>query len=223
MNMTLHVTDACNLACKYCYQTRTPEAMSEETARKAVDLSIAASVASLKCSNLCALSSGNPADIASGSTGICFFGGEPLLMRQLILRTLDYCSSIHKETGHRFNFKLVTNGTLLDEAFMRVVDENGIGLGFSHDGLMQDDERIYPDGSGTAGMLDAKMQMILAHQPEVMVPIGRWCMTATRRKLLPLKAAVNGLEGGRQRRRIGRRSGLSGGDGARWTRSRSAP
>ena len=169
MNMTLHVTDACNLACKYCYQTRTPKAMSEETARKAVDLSIAASAASMERSNLCALSSGNPADGASGSTGICFFGGEPLLMRQLILRTLDYCSSIHKETGHRFNFKLVTNGTLLDEAFMSVVDENGIGLGISHDGLMQDDERIYPDGSGTAGMLDAKMQMILAHQPEVMV------------------------------------------------------
>ena len=39
MNMTLHLTDACNLRCRYCYQTRSPERMTEETARKAIDLS----------------------------------------------------------------------------------------------------------------------------------------------------------------------------------------
>ena len=135
MNMTLHLTDACNLRCRYCYQTRSPERMSEETARKAIDLSRGGGEG--------VLSKGDTAH-----TGICFFGGEPLLMRGLVEKTVAYAKEIHGKTGHEFYFRLVTNGILLDESFLEFAAENRIGIGFSHDGLMQDDARIFPDGHG---------------------------------------------------------------------------
>ena len=133
MNMTLHLTDACNMACKYCFQTRSPSFMTEETARKAVDLSV---FASDPVSGRDVLSIYKPALAPEGkmgdslSTGICFFGGEPLLLRNLIMNTVKYCSSINKERGHPFFFKLVTNGTLLDESFLEFADKNKIGIGF---------------------------------------------------------------------------------------------
>lgn len=151
MNMTLHLTDACNMACKYCFQTRSPLSMSEETARKAIDLSVAASD----------LPGGD-----SSSTGVCFFGGEPLLMRDLIISTVNYFSTIKTIKDHRFFFKLVTNGTLLDDEFLRFADENKIGIGLSHDGLMQDDSRVFPDGSGSAALLEDKIRLLLSYQPD---------------------------------------------------------
>jgi len=172
MNMTLHLTDACNMACKYCFQTRSPSYMTEETARKAVDLSV---FASGPVSGRDLLSMYKPALASEGklgdslSTGICFFGGEPLLLRNLIMNTVKYCSAINKERGHPFFFKLVTNGTLLDESFLEFADKNKIGIGFSHDGLMQDDSRIFPDGSGTAVLLESKIRLLLSHQPDAIV------------------------------------------------------
>lgn len=155
MNMTFHMTDACNLACKYCFQTRSPQFMTEETARKAIDLSV----------------NGGEGILAKGDTahtGICFFGGEPLLMRELIEKTVDYCSRINIDTGHKFQFKLVTNGTLLDEDFLRFAAKNKIGMGFSHDGLMQDDARVFPDGKGTARLLDEKIPLLLEFLPDTL-------------------------------------------------------
>ena len=156
MNMTLHLTDACNLRCRYCYQTRSPERMTEETARKAIDLS----------------RSGGEGVLAKGDTahtGVCFFGGEPLLMRGLIEDTVAYANEIHEKTGHAFFFRLVTNGILLDESFLEFAAKNRIGLGFSHDGLMQDDARIFPDGTGTAAILEEKIPLLLKYLPDTMV------------------------------------------------------
>jgi uncharacterized protein len=169
--MTLHVTDACNLACTYCYQERSPKNMTEETARKAVDLSVSASAQKSSTHPTNNAQPGIPACPSAGngaSTGICFFGGEPLLMRDLIINTVDYCTRIKSETGHKFSYKLVTNGTLLDEDFLCFADASNIGFGFSHDGLMQDDARLYPNGSGTADLLNEKIKMLLAHQPNAM-------------------------------------------------------
>ena len=148
MNMTFHLTDACNMACKYCFQTRSPHSMTEETARKAVDLSV---------------------NSASGSTGICFFGGEPLLLKDTIINTVNYCGTIGHRSGHRFVFKLVTNGTLLDEDFLQFADAGKIGIALSHDGLMQDDSRIFPDGTGSASLLEGKIGLLLTHQPDAVV------------------------------------------------------
>ena len=95
MNFTVHLTENCNMACSYCLREKTPRDMSPETLYKTIDL---------------AYSKGNKA-------GFCFFGGEPLLKKDLIYEALDYCEKKTSETGMPFACKMTTNGTLIDEEF----------------------------------------------------------------------------------------------------------
>jgi len=99
------------------------------------------------------------------STGLLFYGGEPLLERQLIYDTVDFSQAIKKETGHTFYYKMTTNGVLLDEEFLKFCKKVNLTIGFSHDGPMQDECRIFPDGEGTATILQEKIPLLLKYQP----------------------------------------------------------
>ena len=85
MHLTLHLTDRCNLACRYCYQRHGTKRMSFETAMTAIAE--------------CTADDPNP--------GIIFFGGEPLLQADLIFRIIDACERAapqryhYKATGRR--------------------------------------------------------------------------------------------------------------------------
>ena len=59
MHVTLHLTNACNLRCRYCYVHHGKQFMDREVARAAVDF---AASAGSRC-------------------GVVFFGGEPLLCK----------------------------------------------------------------------------------------------------------------------------------------------
>ena len=143
MHLTFHITNKCNLRCKYCYVTRGAETMTQKTAFAAVDL---------------AASEKKPC-------GLIFFGGEPLVERQLIYDTVGYSQKLKKETGQVFYYKMTTNGTLLDEEFLEFSRNINMMIGFSHDGYAQDDFRLLPDGKGTAEILEEKIPMLLKYQP----------------------------------------------------------
>ena len=96
------------------------------------------------------------------STGICFFGGEPLLEKDLIEQTVDYTMSVHRETGHKFFLKMTTNGTLLDEPFLQLAKKANIIIAVSHDGLMREGGRKYTD---TVNVNAEKLKRILRYQP----------------------------------------------------------
>jgi uncharacterized protein len=101
----------------------------------------------------------------SKSTGILFYGGEPLLERQLIYDTVKYTQKLKKETGHTFYYKMTTNGLLLDEEFLKFAKKINLTIGFSHDGPAQDDCRRSPNGDGTYAMLEDKIPLLLKYQP----------------------------------------------------------
>ena len=146
MNLTLHLTENCNMACSYCLREKTPKDMSMEVLHKACDL---------------AFSDGKKA-------GLCFFGGEPLLRKDLIYEALDYCEAKSKETGIPFNCKMTTNGTLLDEEFIKRAAKAKMGIGLSFDGKGQDISRRFPDGSSTAALLETKAKMLLKYMPKTL-------------------------------------------------------
>ena len=84
MNLTLHLTDNCNMDCSYCIREKCPKDMTEEVLYKACDL---------------AFSKGQRA-------GLCFFGGEPLLKKDLIYKALDYCEAKSRQgPGRLQNFR----------------------------------------------------------------------------------------------------------------------
>jgi len=97
--------------------------------------------------------------------GLLFYGGEPLLERQLIYDVVDYTQGIKKETGHAFYYKMTTNGVLLDEDFLKFSKEINLTIGFSYDGPAQDDSRVFPDGSGSTEIIKDKIPLLLSYQP----------------------------------------------------------
>ena len=68
MHFTLHLTDACNLRCRYCYVRQSNHYMTLDTAKAVVDL----------------------AAEDPGHHGLIFFGGEPLLQRHCGLRPIPF-------------------------------------------------------------------------------------------------------------------------------------
>lgn len=141
MHLTLHLTSRCNLACRYCYAARGGEDMDLATATAAI------------------------AHCATGpQCGIIFFGGEPLLRQDLIWDVIAWCE---RNGPERFHYKVTTNGTLLDDAFLDRAVRTRLQVALSHDGVgaAHDACRRRPDGVGTSCELDAALDRLLARQP----------------------------------------------------------
>jgi len=98
-------------------------------------------------------------------TGLLFYGGEPLLERELIYDTVAHTKAIKEATGHFFSYKMTTNGVLLDEDFLKFAAGINLAIGFSHDGPAQDDCRVFPNGGGSAALLADKIPLLLKYQP----------------------------------------------------------
>ena len=144
MNLTLHLTDNCNMDCSYCIREKCPKDMSEDVLFKACDL---------------AFSKGTRA-------GLCFFGGEPLLKKDLIYKALDYCEAKAGETGIKFDCKMTTNGTLLDEEFIKRAVRSNLGIALSFDGKAQDVCRIFAGGKPTSSVVEEKAKLLLKLMPD---------------------------------------------------------
>lgn len=143
MNLTLHLTENCNMDCSYCIREKCPRDMTEEVLYKACDLTF---------------SRGQRA-------GLCFFGGEPLLKKDLIYKALDYCEEKSLKTGIRFDCKMTTNGTLLDEPFLVRAVKAKMGIGLSFDGKAQDVCRIFTGGQPTSSVVEEKAKLLLSYMP----------------------------------------------------------
>ena len=114
MQLTLHLTKACNLRCSYCYFKDFPAPrMTREVALAATERAL---------------------DEGSRHLGVTFFGGEPLLARDLIRDIVPEIEARCTGRGVSVNFKIPTNGTLLDEDFVRFCDRRAVFLSLSIDG-----------------------------------------------------------------------------------------
>jgi uncharacterized protein len=147
MHLTLHITTACNMRCSYCYSPPKPgPVMSEETGGKAMEMA---------------------AKMNKDSTGVIFFGGEPLLHKDLIRTLVDRARDMEAKQTGRFHFKITTNGVLLDEEFLKYSLENDILIAMSFDGVQpaHDQHRLMADGAPSFESLIDKLQLLLAARP----------------------------------------------------------
>jgi len=128
MHIKLHITEECNMRCRYCYVHHAPRYMSEETGRAAVRLALASELE---------------------YPGISFFGGEPLLCKELIYHLVEYAETLN--SPRKLMFKLATNGLLLDEVFLSFAAKNQIYIALSMDGIEQvhNMHRLTIGGAGT--------------------------------------------------------------------------
>lgn len=143
--VTFQVTDACNLACTYCYQiNKGTRRMSFEVAKKFVDL-----LFDEEKNNDYINYKISPFII------IDFIGGEPLLEIELIDKIVDYFIEKAFQLEHpwatRYCISLCSNGVLyFDPKVQRFFNKhkNHISLNITIDGNkeLHDSCRIFPDG-----------------------------------------------------------------------------
>ena len=151
----LNVTNQCNLSCTYCYEysedkivdTTTgaqPKFMSEETARKSVDLLMN--------------ESGD-----NRVVHVSFFGGETLMNYPVLSRVVPYAREQAEARGKRVEFNLTTNATLLTAEMIGFLAENDISVTVSIDGPreMQDRFRVFHDGGGSYDVLLPRVRELL--------------------------------------------------------------
>lgn len=141
IEVTFQVTEACSLACKYCYQhNKTPKVMTIEVGKKIVDTIFT----DLKDSHYAII--------------LSFIGGEPLLQPELISNIVDYwdykCIMEKIEWGKLSKFSICTNGTeYRKKECQKLMNKIGDRLSFtvSIDGNkeLHDSARIFPDGRGS--------------------------------------------------------------------------
>jgi uncharacterized protein len=148
--LILHLTDACNLNCRYCYHSQWnvksggKKVMAIDVARRAVDFLFE--------------HAGDLEEVV-----IVFFGGEPLLNFKVIPEVVDYAHQKAAEKGKKVNFAITTNGTLLSEDIIDFFDAKNIGITISIDGFenLHDRYRRFPDGSPSYGVLLPKIKRLL--------------------------------------------------------------
>ena len=136
-NVTLEVTEQCNLRCKYCiyqedhteYRKFGAKKMSWETAKAAIDY--------LK----------DHSDYTE-KPHVGFYGGEPLLNFEIIKRSVEYAKKVFDK---ELLFALTTNATLVTDEIAEFFAANGMNLIISLDGPkeMHDANRVFTDGSGS--------------------------------------------------------------------------
>ncbi len=107
------------------------------------------------------------ARIGGGFCGIVFFGGEPLLHKDLIRNLVGYGRARQRYQAGQFHFKLTTNGLLLDEEFLAFSLREDVLIAMSFDGVRaaHDRHRRTQAGAPTFDLLYPKLKMLLAARP----------------------------------------------------------
>lgn len=148
VNFTISVAQACNLACTYCYGDcgtfgMAPQLMSQETARKAVDLAFQRAG-------------------GIGEVNITFFGGEPLLNFPVIEDAVHYSQRLGQKWGKDVAYSITTNGTLLNDEIIDFLCDWRFSVMVSLDGPpeLQDDQRPFKDGRGSFEVIAPKLRRL---------------------------------------------------------------
>lgn len=147
--LCLHVSHDCNLRCQYCFASTGDfgtgrKIMPFEVAKKAVDFVVERS--------------GPRKNIE-----VDFFGGEPLMAFDTVMKTVDYARSLEKETGKHFRFTITTNGLLLDDEKIAYINENMDNVVLSLDGRkdVNDEMRKTVSGDGSYDIIVPKFKKLV--------------------------------------------------------------
>ena len=170
MEYIIHLTENCNLNCAYCYEKKKDKTkdISFENIKKIIDYE---------------------ANQKHKKTRIIFYGGEPLLKKDLIKATIEYINS--KKCKTKFSYGITTNGTLLDDEFLEYMKRSNFdSIGYSIDGDMasHDLNRCTIDGKGTYNIVKENAKKVLNYFDQATA-----MMVVTKNNLSMLSASVRNI------------------------------
>lgn len=135
--LCLHLAHDCNLRCRYCFASQGDfggdrDLMPLEVGRAALDFLLQAS--------------GTRRHVE-----VDFFGGEPLMNRQVMIELVKYGKGLFQKADKEIKFTLTTNALLLDREMQNFIGDNDLAVVLSVDGrpLVHDRMRPTPSGAGS--------------------------------------------------------------------------
>lgn len=150
----LHITNSCNLQCKYCYIHKNPGEMDIKLFKKNIKQMV----------DYCKLNKIKKINLK-------FAGGEPTLRIKFIKEIIEYCLNQFKHI--EFSFSMITNGTLINMDIINLIKKYNIGVGVSLDGLkkVNDINRFDNLGKGSFDRVIKNLDIIKKHNIKPMILI----------------------------------------------------
>ena len=143
----LHVTNACNLRCSYCYVTKTREMMDQATGLAAVEAVFRAALAH---------------DFRA--VKLKYAGGEPTLNFKLIVRLHEHARALAARHKLTLRAVVLSNGVALKPEMLTWLKNEGVRLMISLDGVgsAHDAQRAFADGRGSFAFVVRGIKTALA-------------------------------------------------------------
>lgn len=152
--LTLAVSEACNLRCRYCsysgayryHRVHSEKKMNGEIMKKAVDFYFAHSK-------------------ETKDKKMSFYGGEPLTHFDLIKQCVEYVETKHNT---RASYNMTVNGTLLDKNRISFLVEKDFALLVSLDGPqdIHDRNRVFKNGKGSFDAITKNLRYFKTAYPD---------------------------------------------------------
>lgn len=132
--LALTVSQTCNLACGYCYAAGgsfggADTRMGWDVAKTAIDQLISGTV-------------------PGGGAKIAFMGGEPMVSRDLIQKSVAYANRCGAARAVQMGYSLTTNGTLISPQDAEFFAKHRFAVTVSLDGGRDINDRLRPDRAG---------------------------------------------------------------------------
>jgi uncharacterized protein len=155
----IHLTNACNLRCHYCYIAKSSEYMADDTSRLAVDAIIRSAVQE-----------------DYQSIELMYAGGEASLRLPQMLALHDYAVQQAQEHDLELYARLLSNGVALTRHAIVQLKQRDISVMISMDGIgpAHDQQRPLLNGQGSFALVDRTISRLLEQQfvPSINVTVS---------------------------------------------------
>jgi uncharacterized protein len=156
----LHVTNACNLSCQYCYIRKSNESMAQDTAIESVNAVFrSASKHNFK------------------RVRLKYAGGEASLHMLRVMAVHDYAVQMAQQHDLLFSAALLTNGVVLTQHAVENLKQRNISVSISLDGIGadHDSQRSFRSGHGSFKYINTTIHRLLDNgiAPHIMVTVSQ--------------------------------------------------
>jgi uncharacterized protein len=156
----LHVTNACNLRCPYCYVTKSAEKMDESTGYAAVDAVVRSAITH-----------------GFSTVKLKYAGGEASLNHRLMLSLHARARELTAVNGLQLQATLLSNGVTLPKALVDHLKDEGIRVMISLDGLgdQHDIQRPFANGKPSFHLVERTIAQLIeqGHAPHLSITITK--------------------------------------------------
>lgn len=166
VEVSLLITDLCNLSCRYCHVIDNTEESLPHTAPKIMEVDVLQSFAQQFIAYI-------KERFIYGCLTVCFFGGQPALkgkVRQFLYAAADDLSKIGAQEEIYIRFAIDDNGTQVDDELIAFYNKYNIQVNLSYDAPrdVNSVQRPFPTSSRKSGyVVEQNLKKLLDNQVDV--------------------------------------------------------